>query len=57
MKQLQKDDIYLEAPLFLTYASSRDFKFLQERLEARLKGWKSKCLSWASRCTMIKLVA
>lgn len=57
MKQLQKDDIYLEAPLFLTNASTRDFKFLQERLEARLKGWKSKCLSWASRCTMIKPVA
>lgn len=45
MEQLQKDVIYLEAPLFLTNASTRDFKFLQERLEARLKGWRSKCLS------------
>lgn len=57
MKQLQKDAIYHGAPLFLANVSTRDFKFLQERLEARLKGWRSKCLSWAGRCTMIKSVA
>lgn len=36
---------------------SRDFKFLQDKLEARLNGWRSKCLSWAGRCTLIKSVA
>jgi ribonuclease HI len=57
MKTLKKDAIYLGAPLFLSKASVRDFQFLKERLEAKLMGWRSKCLSWAGRCTMIKSVA
>ena len=49
--------MYLGAPLFLTRSPSKDFKFLQEKLEAKLSGWRSRCLSWASRCTLINSVA
>ena len=44
MKSLKMDFVYLGAPLFLTKALAKDFKFLQERLEAKLKGWRSKTL-------------
>ena len=44
MKSLKMDSVYLGAPLFLTKALAKDFKFLQERLEAKLKGWRSKTL-------------
>ena len=57
MKSLKMDSVYLGAPLFLTKAPAKDFKFLQERLEAKLKGWRSKTLSWAGRSTLIKTVA
>ena len=57
MKGLKKDSIYLGAPLFLSKAPLKDFKFLQDRLEARLMGWHSKCLSWVGRSTLIKSVA
>uniref|UniRef100_A0A2N9F080 RNase H type-1 domain-containing protein n=1 Tax=Fagus sylvatica TaxID=28930 RepID=A0A2N9F080_FAGSY len=30
--------------------------YLQEKLEARLTRWRSKCFSWADRCTLIKSV-
>uniref|UniRef100_A0A2N9GXT2 Reverse transcriptase domain-containing protein n=1 Tax=Fagus sylvatica TaxID=28930 RepID=A0A2N9GXT2_FAGSY len=36
---------------------SKDFAFIMERLEARVNGWKSKCLSWSSRAILIKSVA
>ena len=57
MKSLKTDFVYLGAPLFLTKAPAKDFKFLQERLEAKLKGWRSKTLSWAGRSSLIKTVA
>ena len=57
MKCLKKDSIYLGAPMFLTRTSTKDFHFLQERLESRLKGWRGKSLSWPGRYTMIKSVA
>ena len=44
MKSLKQDAMYLGAPLFLARAPSKDFKYLQYRLEARLMGWRSKCL-------------
>ena len=44
MKSLKMDSVYLGAPLFLTKALAKDFKFLQERLEAKLKGGRSKTL-------------
>ena len=57
MKVLKQDAIYLSTPLFLSRAPSKDFKFIQDRLEAQLTGWRSKCLSWAGKCTLINLVA
>ena len=57
MKSLKQDAIYLGAPLLLSSTPSKDFKFLQDRLEAKLSGWRSKCLSWAGRCTLINSVA
>ena len=57
MRNLKKEAIYLGAPLFLTRSPSKDFKFLQEKLEVKLSGWRSRCLSWASTCTLINSVA
>lgn len=57
MKNLKRDAIYLGAPLFLSRAISKDFKYLQERLESMLMGWRSKCLSWAGRSNFIYSVA
>ena len=57
MKSLKKDDVYLGAPLFLSRSPSKDFKFLQEKLELKLAGWKSRTLSWAGRSTLITSVA
>ncbi|XP_030923475.1 uncharacterized protein LOC115950411 [Quercus lobata] len=56
MKGLKNDAIYLGSPLFRSRAPSKDFKFLQEKLESRLMGWRSRCLSWADRSTLIKSV-
>nr|POE84817.1 putative ribonuclease h protein [Quercus suber] len=57
MKKLKKDAIYLGAPMFPTRSPSRDFKFLEDKSEAKLAGWRSRCLSWAGRATLIKAVA
>ena len=43
--------------MFLSRAPSKDFAFLQDKLEAKLAGWRSKCLSWAGRKTLINSVA
>lgn len=56
MKGLKPDADYLGAPLFLSKAPTKDFKYLQDRLDARLMGWRSKCLSWAGRSTLIKSI-
>jgi hypothetical protein len=57
MKCLSKDTRYLGAPLFFSHSNTKDFKYLQDKVEAKLIGWRSKCLSWAGRCTLIKAVA
>lgn len=57
MKGLKQDDIYLGTPLFLSRAPSKDFKFIQDWLQAWFTGWRSKCLSWVGKCTLINLVA
>uniref|UniRef100_A0A2N9FPZ2 Reverse transcriptase domain-containing protein n=1 Tax=Fagus sylvatica TaxID=28930 RepID=A0A2N9FPZ2_FAGSY len=57
MKSLKNDAMYLGSPMFTSSSSIKDFKYLQDKLESRLMGWRSKCLSWAGRCTMIKSVA
>jgi hypothetical protein len=56
MKAISKQATYLGAPLFSSRSHSKDFKFLQERLESKLKGWHCKTMSWAGKCTLIKLV-
>ena len=43
--------------MFLSKAPSKDFSYLQDKLEAKLMGWRSKCLSWAGRKTLINSVA
>ena len=57
VKSLKKDVVYLGAPMFLSKAPSKDFSFLQDKLEAKLMGWRSKCLLWAGRKTLINSVA
>ena len=57
MKKVPENVIYLGAPLFTSRSRSKDFEYLQEKLEARLNGWRSKSLSWAGRCTLIKSMA
>ena len=43
--------------MFLSKAPSKDFSYLQDKLEAKLMGWRSKCLSWVGRKTFINSVA
>jgi hypothetical protein len=57
MNKIQPNATYLGAPLFQSTSRIKDFKFLQEKLESRLLGWRSKALSWAGRATMIRSVA
>nr|POE55509.1 putative ribonuclease h protein [Quercus suber] len=57
MKKLKQDVVYLGAPLFLSKTPSKDFKYLADRLETKLTGWRSKTLSRAGRTTLIKSVA
>ena len=57
MKNLKKDVIYLGSPLFLSKAQSKDFKYLIDKVESKLMGWRSKSLSWVGRSTLINLVA
>ena len=57
VKALKKDVVYLGAPFLLSRAPSKDFIYLQHKLEARLTGWRSKCLSWARIRTLFSTVA
>jgi hypothetical protein len=57
MKKIQPNAKYLGSPLFSSSSRIKDFKFLQDKLESRLLGWRSKALSWAGRATLIKSVA
>jgi hypothetical protein len=57
MKNIQQHATYLGAPLFTSRNRCNDFKFLQEKLDARLRGWRSKTLSWVGHNTLIKSVA
>ena len=57
MKLVPQNAIYLGAPLFTSRNRFKDFQFLQDRMESKLKGWRCKTLSWAGRNTLIKSVA
>ena len=56
-KKITQPATYLGAPLFSSRNCTRDFKFLHERLESRLKEWQCKSLSWVGRSAFIKSVA
>jgi hypothetical protein len=56
-KQLSREVMYLGLPMFLSSSKIKDFSFLKDKLRSRVFGWKSKCLSWVGRTTLIKLVA
>nr|POE63937.1 putative ribonuclease h protein [Quercus suber] len=56
MKKLKKDAIYLGSPLFLSRARAKDFRHIIDKVETRLTGWRSKCLSWAGRSTLLNSV-
>ena len=45
MKLVPQNAIYLGAPLFTSRNKSKDFQFLQDRMESKLKGWRCKTLS------------
>lgn len=57
IRSIKKDATCLGAPLLLTRAPSKDSAYLQAKLEAKLAGWRSQCLSWAGRVTLINSVA
>lgn len=57
MKKLKSDAIYLGAPLALSKSPTKDFQFLQNKLEIRLAGWRSKTLSWVGMRTLINSIA
>ena len=42
--------------MFRSRALAKDFAFLEDKIEAKLSGWRSKCLSWARRRTLINSV-
>ena len=54
---LPQNATYLGVPLFLSKSRNKDFKFIKEKLDNKLYGWKSKNLSWPGRATLIKLIA
>ena len=54
---LSNNTTYLGVPLFLSRSKNQDFRYIKEKLDSKLSGWKSKNLSWSSRATLIKLVA
>lgn len=55
--KILKEAIYLGAPLFLTRSPIKDFKFLLDKLETKLMGWRTKCLSWVGKSTLINSMA
>ena len=57
LNSLPQSTTYLGVPLFLSKRKSQDFGYVKERLDSKLKGWKSKNLSWSGKATLIKLVA
>ncbi|CAL1378948.1 unnamed protein product [Linum trigynum] len=50
-------DKYLGLPSLVARSKMETFRYLEEKLLARLQGWKQKTLSWAAKETLIKSVA
>ena len=56
LNTLPQNATYLGVPLFLSKSKNKDFRFIKEKLDNKLCGWKSKNLSWSGRATLIKSV-
>ncbi|CAL1372026.1 unnamed protein product [Linum trigynum] len=50
-------DKYLGLPTLIARSKVETFRYLEEKLLARLQGWKQRTLSWAAKETLIKAVA
>ncbi|CAL1384042.1 unnamed protein product [Linum trigynum] len=50
-------DKYLGLPSLIARSKMDTFRYLEEKLLARLQGWKRRTLSWAAKETLIKSVA
>ena len=57
MRKLALDAFYLGIPIFSSSSKTKDFKLLIDRLGSKLKGWRSKALSWAGRKILIQTVS
>ena len=57
MKNLPIDAFYLGTPIFSSRSKTKDFNYLIDRIDSKLKGRKCKALSWAGRKILIKSVA
>jgi hypothetical protein len=57
MKKLPFDAFYLGTPFFSSRSKTRDHKYLIDRIESKLMGWRCKALSRVGRRTLIKSVA
>ena len=57
MKKLGLDAFYLGNPVFSSQSKVKDFKYLIDDLDSKLKGWHSGVLSWAGKRTLIQSVA
>ena len=57
MKKLPLDAFYLGTPIFSSRSKTKGHKYLIDRIESKLMGWRCKALSWAGRRTLIKSVA
>lgn len=54
---LPQNTTYLGVPLCLSKSRNKDFRFIKEKLDNKLCGWKSQKKSWLGRATLVKSVA
>uniref|UniRef100_A0A803NMF8 Reverse transcriptase n=1 Tax=Cannabis sativa TaxID=3483 RepID=A0A803NMF8_CANSA len=54
---MNRDDKFLGNPILWSNSKVKDFKFIKDRLCARIEGWRCKLLSQAGRTTLIRSVA
>ncbi|CAL1371584.1 unnamed protein product [Linum trigynum] len=54
---IEVHDKYLGLPTLVARSKSDTFRFLEEKLLERIKGWKQRHLSWAAKETLLKAVA
>uniref|UniRef100_A0A803PUB8 RNase H type-1 domain-containing protein n=1 Tax=Cannabis sativa TaxID=3483 RepID=A0A803PUB8_CANSA len=56
-RKLGSEDKFLGNPILWTKSKMRDFKFLKDKVLAKIEGWRCKLLSQAGRATLIRSVA